>query len=122
MSIGSDRYFKWDYDETADILNIHKKGKFVSGSAEFEDFTVDFDKNDNVVGVEIDNASEFFGQVGIRKEQLANIGMSELTTQLRANYLLVWVKISVPKKVPVKTAADTPMFELRVPLPTPVLV
>ena len=59
MAFGKQQNFVWDYSKTSDILNIHRAGRKVEGSAELEDFTVDFDKDGNVVGIEIMYASEF---------------------------------------------------------------
>ena len=119
MGIGGDKYFVWDYNEKSDILNIHKRGKKVDGSAEFSDFSVDFDKNRNIVGVEITYASEFLNQIGIQKNQLAEIKSAEITVNKRNNYALVWVKLSVP--VTIGTVLSEAITEKKLPLPVPVV-
>ena len=110
MSIGKDQYFSWDYSEKSDILNIHKTGKQTAGSAELGDFTVDFDKNGNIVGVEVMNALDFFLQVGISGDDLAKIHAAELIIKQKAQYSMILVKLVLPQNV-----------ERVVPIPTPVV-
>ncbi len=57
MAINETEEYIWDYSEHSDILNIHKKGVVVSGSSELGDFTVDFDRAGNIVGIEIMNVT-----------------------------------------------------------------
>jgi uncharacterized protein YuzE len=78
MVIGENEEFRWDYDEDADIFNIHRKDVKVKGSAELGDFTVDFDSKGQVVGLEIMYASEFLENVNISKSQLINIKSANL--------------------------------------------
>ena len=118
MSTGQDSYFVWDYSEKSDILNIHRKGKRVEGSAELEDFTVDFDKNDNVVGIEVAYASEFLSELGIEKDQLSTIKGAEIITQRRANYVLAWIKLITV----VRKENGEEIRESRIPIPAPVTV
>ena len=99
MAVGKDKYFSWDYSEKSDILNVHKANKKTTGSAELGDFTVDFDKNGNVVGIEIMNASKFFKLVSIDKEQLENIKEAEIILQKRGEYMLVCIKLVLPKNI-----------------------
>ena len=99
MSVGKDKYFVWDYSEKSDILNVHKAGKKTAGSAELGDFTVDFDKNGNVAGIEIMNASEFLNLVKITREQLENIKEAEILVKKRGEYMLVCLKLLLPKNI-----------------------
>jgi uncharacterized protein YuzE len=112
MVVGSGKHFTWDYSEGSDILNIRKAHKKTEGGAELGDFTVDFDKNGNVVGIEIMNASEFFGQVGITKEQLEHLKEAELTvTQRDKRYMIIWVKVILPQNI-----------ERKIPVPAPIMM
>lgn len=115
MTIGQDRYFIWDYNSKSDILNIHKKGKKVDGSAELSDFSVDFDKSGNIIGVEITYAAEFLSQIGLQKKHLTEIKSAELTVSKKANYAIIWVKLSVPEK------NEESIIEKKLPLPVPVV-
>ena len=92
------------------ILNIHKTAKNTQGSAEFGDFTVDFDKEGQVVGIEILNASEFVDKAVISKEELEGIKDAQLTITHKKDYTLVWFKLLLPHNI-----------EKTVPLPTPIL-
>ena len=109
MATGSDQHFSWDYSERSDILNIHRAGKMTAGGAELGDFTVDFDKGGDVVGVEIMNASDFFSQVGISGGELATLKAAEIIVNKRAAYSLILVKLFLPQRVDV------------IPLPAPIV-
>lgn len=75
--------YTWDYSTYSDILHVHKKGEINKGSAELGDFCIDFNKKDEVVGIEIEWASEFLGQLGITKEQLTQITEAEIIIDKR---------------------------------------
>ncbi len=120
MAIGEDRYFVWDYNEKSDILNIHRKGKKVEGSAELSDFSVDFDKNRNIVGVELTYASEFLNQIGLQKTQLSGIKSAEITVSKMAKYAIIWVKLAVPERSGNSTPKEI-IVEKKLPLPVPVV-
>ena len=99
MTAGNNKHFSRDYSEHSDILNIHKIGKLTAGSAELGDFTVDFDNDGNVIGVEIMNASEFLSQLGIPQQALENMGDAEIIINKRGNYIIIMVKLMLPKNV-----------------------
>jgi len=75
--------YAWDFSEKSDILNIHKNSKKVDGSAELGDFTIDFDKNGNIVGIEIMNVSEFIRHVRLSTEQLNRMQHAEIMVSKR---------------------------------------
>lgn len=110
MGVGKDKQFTWDYSEKSDILNIHKTGKKTEGSAELGDFTVDFDNEGNVVGIEILNASEFFDQSGISKEQLQHLKAAQLAIVQKKSYMLVWAILILPENVEKKVLLPTPII------------
>lgn len=103
--------FLWDYSEKSDILNIHRAGKKTFGSDELGDFTIDFDKDGNVIGIEVMNASEFFTQIGISKDQLVHIKSAEISVQKKGSHNLIWLNLLLPNNV-----------QKSVPLPTPIVV
>lgn len=108
MATGKSSSFVWDYSRS-DILNIHKADKKVAGSSELGDFTVDFDKEGNIIGVEITNASEFLSQVGISPEQLDSLHGAELIlNQKDHNVTFILIKLRLP------TGEQT------IPLPAPI--
>ncbi len=104
------KQFTWDYNEKSDILNVRKINKKSDGNAELGDFTVDFDTKGNVIGIEIMNASEFLGQVGITKEELAKLNDAELTVTQKNNNMFVWMILRLPHNI-----------EKCIPLPTPIV-
>ena len=100
MVIGQTAQFVWDYSERSDILNIHKKGKAIKGSAELGDFTVDFDEDGNILGVEIMNVSDFLREAGILKAELSQLQGAEITvTPSRANLAYIWIKLQLPQNI-----------------------
>ena len=90
--------FSWDYSINSDILNIHKSGTKVAGSAEAGDFTIDFAKDGSTVGVEIVNASEFLGHLGTTKEQLTQLKSAELQVVQKQQYAVIWVHLVLQEK------------------------
>ncbi|MBI4146352.1 DUF2283 domain-containing protein [Candidatus Woesearchaeota archaeon] len=110
MVVGKNKLFTWDYSEKSDILNIHKAGKKTEGSSELGDFTVDFDKEGNVVGIEIINASEFFDQSGISKEQLEHLKTAQLMVVQKKTYMLVWAVLVLPENIERKVLLPTPIL------------
>lgn len=97
--------FKWDYSRYSDILHIHSKGNVTKGSVELGDFTLDFGKNSEIVGVEIEHASEFFNNLDIDKESLSEIQNAQVIVDKRnPQYQLVFLMLKFPnavKKVPI---------------------
>ena len=65
--------FRFDYSENSDILHIHKNEKTTKGSVELGYFTLDFGENKEIVGLEIEHASEFLNKSGINKKSLRTI-------------------------------------------------
>mgnify|MGYP001615306659 FL=1 len=118
MALGTEQNFVWDYSKTSDILNIHRAGRKVEGSAELEDFTVDFDKDGNVVGIEIMYASEFLSNVEIQKGQLSKILRAELLVNKKNNYAVIWIKLILPD---LSKEAGEAVVEKKVTLPVPVI-
>lgn len=97
--------FNWDYSEYSDILHIHKKNQVTKGSVELGDFALDFGKNNEVIGIEIEHASEFFETIDINKESLSKIQDAQLIIDKRnPQHQLILLRLEFPnaiKKVPV---------------------
>ncbi|MBU2636761.1 MAG: DUF2283 domain-containing protein [Bacteroidetes bacterium] len=69
---------KIEYSKKADALYVYFKEKFVSSSREIEEgIVLDFDENNQIIGIEILDASERFG-----KSNIANINIENLAEVL----------------------------------------
>ncbi|MAG47544.1 hypothetical protein CL617_02985 [archaeon] len=97
--------FNFDYSEYSDILHIHKDGYVTKGSAEVGDFTLDFDSNEEIVGIEIENASEFFNNLDIDKVSLNEMKGAEFVIDKRNPQCnLIFLKLQLQnsiKKIPI---------------------
>ena len=101
--------YNFDYSAYSDILHIQKKESHTKGGIELGDFYICFGKKNEVVGIEIEYASEFFSQLDITKEQLTKITNAELTIDKRnpqahvifltLKFPTVTKKISIPMQV-----------------------
>lgn len=90
----------WDYSEYSDILNIHRRDELTKGSVEMGDFTLDFGKDDSIVGIEIEHASEFFGNLDINKRSLNEIKGAEMIIDNRnPSYQLIYLKLKLAETV-----------------------
>ena len=55
--------FKFSYDQENDDLFIYLEGKKSAGAVEVEDFIFDFDKDENLVAIELINASDILSKL-----------------------------------------------------------
>ena len=89
----------------SDILNIHKKDQTTKESVELGDFTIDFGKNDAVIGIEIEHVSKFFSNLGIDPDSLSRLQEAKLVIDKRnPKYQLVFLELKLPtviKKIPI---------------------
>lgn len=65
--------FKFSYDEASDDLFIYLEGKKSAGAVEIGDFVFDFDEQENLVALQILNASEVLSRLMYRVISLKNI-------------------------------------------------
>src|SRR3989344_5500224 len=65
--------FEFSYDESSDDLFIHLEGKKSAGAVEIGDFVFDFDEHENLVALQILNASEVLSKLVYRVISLTNI-------------------------------------------------
>jgi uncharacterized protein YuzE len=77
---------RFSYDELNDVLSVYHRDTSVSGSIKLGDFVLDLDKNRNVNGIELFNASDAFPKV-----MLKDISKAIITQKKRANYVLVGI-------------------------------
>ncbi len=110
MTEGESNQFAWDYSESSDIFNIHKKGKVTTGSAELGDFTIDFDSAGNIIGLEIMNATNFMTQLELGSP-FKHLKGAELIIKQERNVTYILLKIISANAV-----------EHVIPIPAPVMV
>jgi uncharacterized protein YuzE len=75
---------EFDYDYLDDILFFKVKDREYSRSIEMDRFTLDIDEENFIVGIQIFDASEFFG---IRKEILRNVSKWQFQASMDNNRL-----------------------------------
>ncbi len=111
MAVGKTNQFVWDYSDHSDIFNIHQENKQVQGSEELGDFTIDFDAEGNVVGLEIMNVTNFLQEAQISREQVLSLRDAELLVrQGKGGITYIWIKLVFPHEI-----------ERVIPVPAPVL-
>ena len=97
--------FNFDYSLYSDILHLHKASETTKGSVELGDFTLDFGDKDDVVGIEIEHASEFFINVDIDKKSLTSLKSAEFIIDSKNPQVqVIYLKLEFPKvirKIPV---------------------
>lgn len=65
--------FNFDYDLKNDDLFVYLEGKKSSGAIELGDFVLDFDKEGNLVAIQIMNASEVFAKILSKIIEIAKV-------------------------------------------------
>jgi len=65
--------FKFSYDEENDDLFIYLEGKKSEGAVELGNFVFDFDKNENLVAIQIFEASKVLSKIMSKILELAKI-------------------------------------------------
>ncbi len=112
MTMGETKEFTWDYSEYSDIFNIHKKGVQVKGSAELGDFSVDFDVQGNIVGLEIMNVVDFLQESHVTLQDLQELTSVELVVkQGRAEVTYIWVKLMIGEHKEYVLSVPAPVVE-----------
>ena len=107
------RNLEFNYDELNDLLYIYKKDSNVYSNVMIGDFHLEFNKNSELVGVEILNASDILKEYEIPVRFLKNIKKVELKVVSSGNSLLVFMVIYSMNKV--KSATIT-MNNLEAPI------
>ena len=85
---------KFDYDKSNDLLYVYKEDSSVYANVIIGEFHIELDKEGNVVGVEVLNASELLSEYGVNKDLLVNMKKTELKIVVRNNSLLIFLMIS----------------------------
>ena len=81
---------KWEYDFTYDILTFHIKNRDYKMSVEVQNFIIDIDTEDFVIGVRVIDASKVFG---LKKDILRNIVQSDFQSVVKDNVITVRLTI-----------------------------
>lgn len=105
------------YDEENDILSIHKgfsSDERFKGNIDIGELILDVSTKGRIKGIEVINATKFFREFSIDKENLKNITDAQFNTTLRPNSIIVGItikaknvdhempaKIAVPLEVPI---------------------
>lgn len=84
---------KFDYDKFNDLLYIYKEDSSVYANIVIGEFHIDIDKEGNIVGVEVLNASELLNEYGVNKNLLINLKTVEMKVVVRDNSLLMFLML-----------------------------
>lgn len=84
---------EFNYDKLNDLLYVYKKNSNVYSNVMIGDFHLEFNRNNELVGIEVLNASEILGEYGIPLKILENIKKVDLKVITRGNSLLVFMII-----------------------------
>jgi len=104
---------EYNYDELNDLLYIYKKNSNVFSNVMIGDFHLEFNKESEIVGIEILNASDILSEYDIPLEILKNINKVDLKVVTSGNSLLIFIIIC--SKNQTKSAAIT-MNNLEAPI------
>src|SRR3989344_4287656 len=84
---------EYNYDELNDLLYIYKKNSNVFSNVMIGDFHLEFNKESEIVGIEILNASDILSEYDIPLEILKNINKVDLKVVTSGNSLLIFIII-----------------------------
>jgi uncharacterized protein YuzE len=87
------RNLKFHYDELNDLLYVYKENSAVYSNVVIGEFHLEFNKNKELVGIEILKASEILKEFGISETLLKNIQKVDLKAVTNNNSLLVFITI-----------------------------
>ena len=93
--------FKVNYDENEDIMSIHKENSKSSGSIELGNLTFDFDNKNQIKGIEIMDALDFFSDIISSKvisEDLKNLENINIEIKRRDRELFVYLAFEIKEK------------------------
>ena len=95
-----------DYDRENDDLFLSKgKGNY-EGSVEIGDFIIDFSRNDEIVGIEIMNASK---NLNISKSLLSGIKSAHMNVSQRNQAMIINALLVLKNKKEIRTAIPIPI-------------
>lgn len=83
--------YDFEYDKARDSLAIHKGGP-AHGSARLGEIILDFDKDKQIIGVEILNPDKL---LGITKKALSNLSDAKIMTRQRGDCVYVYLVLKI---------------------------
>ncbi len=83
--------YEFDYDKSNDILAIHKNGP-AHVSARIGEIILDFNRDKQIIGVEIFNPDKL---LGITKKALSNLSDAKIMTRERGNCVYVYLVLKI---------------------------
>ncbi len=89
---------KFSYDKLNDLLYVYKENSSVYSNVMIGEFHLEFNKDWEVVGIEVLKASEILGEYGIPKKILENIQKVNLKVVSSNNSLIVFLIIQATEK------------------------
>ncbi len=107
------RNLKFSYDKRNDLLYVYKENTSVYSNVMVGDFHVEFSRKNDLVGIEILNASDILKEYDFSRKTLENIEDVSLKVVSRNNSLLIFLIIRSMNQE--KSAAIT-MNNLEAPL------
>ncbi len=87
------RNLNFNYDGLNDLLYVYKRDSSIYSNVVVGEFHLEFNKDRELIGLEVLNASGVLGEYGISKKELENIEKIELKTISRNNSLIVFLII-----------------------------
>ena len=85
---------KHNYDKINDLLYAYVEDSNVYANVVIGDFHIEFNKEGNVIGVEIMKASDFLNEYNVTKDLLENIKKIDLKIVIRDNSLLIFLMMA----------------------------
>lgn len=86
---------KYDYDLINDSLFFYKEGEKYKSSLDFEGIILDFSEDDNLMNIEILDASKKFH---VSKSELHNLQLFNATIEVNKENIKVAMKLEVHKR------------------------
>lgn len=87
------KHLKFSYDRLNDLLYVYKKKSNVYSNVMIGEFHLEFNREGEVVGIEILRASEILKEYNIARKILENISKVDMKVVIRNNSLLVFIII-----------------------------
>jgi len=102
----------FEYDEHTDILYVCKKGK-TKFSIDLGAFILDIDGKNQVIGIELLDASQL---LGASPTMLKQIGEAEFSVMRRGSYISATVRLKVPHKESLNLIVGSPLPQQKMPV------
>ncbi|MAG20360.1 hypothetical protein CL618_02920 [archaeon] len=104
---------KFNYDKLNDLLYVYRENSNVYTNIVVGEFHLEFDKEGEIVGMEILKASELLSEYGILKKSLENIENVSFKVVVNNNSLLVFLGINALNE---EKSATITMSDIKSPI------